>query len=132
MSDTNIQYYCYNNKQGDDFGVGYIGNKEFWVGIINRWNKNERSFPGFKGKITSGNWEELKCNTDFRGCELAKIVPSEEGSVKYKIYWNDGRAENSAVVAKDGTVSWENNPQNNPSVPRWISNLKKQLRSNNS
>lgn len=123
MFDAHIQYYAYNNKESDDFGVGYIGNKEEWIGRINRWNKNDK----LATRVTAEDWDDLDCSTDLRGIQLAEVEPVDDS---YKVSWDDGDNENSMIIDKNGAISWDNNPQNISSVPRWVTRLKNQLRDN--
>ena len=69
MFDAHILYYAYNNIDGDDFGVGYLNNKEQWVDRINSWNEND----GNETRYTVEDWDELDCQLDFRGIELAEV-----------------------------------------------------------
>lgn len=130
MFDAHIQYYAYNNTKHDDFGVGYIGNKEFWVGIINRWNRNDNLATK---KVTLEDWDELDCETDFRGCQLAEITPDEDGYTVYVVYGEGAEATDETYrISKDYKIIFDENLKDangkSPSVPRWVSKLKNQLR----
>jgi hypothetical protein len=121
MFDANIQYYCYKNEADDDFGVGYLGNKEFWTDLINIWQRND----GNKHRYIVEEFEELSPIADMRGCLLAEIVPDGKDFV---VSWVDEDNEFSLKIKHGNETVWENNPKENVSIPRWINRLKNQLR----
>lgn len=119
MFDANIQLYAYNNTEGDDFGVGYLGNKEFWVGLVNRWNKED----GKKARYTAETFDSIDAD-DFRGCVLAEVEPDHEG---YVVTWYSGDTE-YIIDIKGSEFVWEQNDSGSVSVPQWVRRLKNQLR----
>lgn len=124
MFDAHILYYSYGNVEGDDFCIGLFGNKAFWVDMMNRWNRND----GIKTVYAAEDWEELDCGTDLRGCQLAEIERDHEDIL---VSWADNGEENSMRISAKNAITWENNPQNKTSVPRWVSRLKATMRENN-
>lgn len=123
MFDAHILYYSYNNAEGDDFCIGLFGNKQFWVDIMNRWNRND----GIKNKYTLEDWDDLDVKTDLRGCQLAEIEPDDKDIL---VRWVERGQENVMRITPKNVITWENNPQNKTSVPRWISRLKSVMREN--
>lgn len=124
MFDAHIQYYSYGNIEGDDYMIGLFGNKEFWIDLINRWKLQD----GNKDKYTLEDWDELECATDFRGIQLAAIEPDGKDIL---VHWADGDDENTMRISDKNVITWENNPQNKTSTPRWITRLKNAMRENN-
>jgi len=121
MFDAHIQYYSYNNLQGDDFGVGYLGNKEFWVHLMNGWNRNDDR----KDRYHVADWDEFDCELDLRGCILAEVEPEDQ---EYLVTWLDNLGEYAVRIKQDGKLVWENEPEKVSSIPRWVNRLKNQLR----
>ncbi len=121
MFDAHIQYYAYNNVDDDDFGVGYLGNKKDWVERINRWNRND----GRDETVVVEEWDDLDCKLDFRGIQLAEIEPNGDGVL---VTWATKNRSYTISVAKNGDVAWVQNPNNAPSVPRWVNRMKTMLR----
>lgn len=119
MFDAHIQYFCYNNLEGDDFEVGHLGNKESWVHLMNTWNRNDN----IKTRYTVEEWDELTSD-DLRGCVLAEVVPDDQDFV---VTWYDELTESSAIIKRDGKIIRENSDLQTTSVPHWLSRLKKQL-----
>ncbi len=119
MFDAHILYYSYGNIEGDDFCIGLFGNKDFWVGMVNRWNQNEN----IKAKHTVKDWDDL----DLRGCQLAKIEPDDKDIL---VRWSDRNEENAMRITNKNVITWENNPHNKTTTPRWISRLKSVMREN--
>jgi hypothetical protein len=120
MFDSNILYYSYNNVEGDDFAVGYLGNKEYWVHLMNSWNRND----GRKDRYHPEDFDEFDTIFDLRGCVLAEIVPDHED---YVIFWANDTEEYEIRMDKDGKFSWESG-DTLPAVPRWVSSLKNRLK----
>lgn len=123
MFEANILYYSYGNIEGDDFCIGLFGNKEFWADIVNRWNRND----SIKTKFTAENFDEFELKSDLRGCQLAAIEPDDKDIL---VHWDDRGEENVMRITPKNVITWENNPQNKTSVPRWISRLKSVMREN--
>lgn len=121
MFDGHIQYYAYNNLEGDDFGVGYLGNKEFWVGMVNRWAKED----GKQIKYTNEMFDEIRTE-DFRGCLLAEVEYDNLGT--YNVVWFDDDNENAIQINGKWEILWTNNPQSISSIPRWATRLKNILK----
>lgn len=120
MSVDNTQYYAYDNIEGDDFGVGYAGNKEDWIRRINQWNRNEK----VNQVRTVDEWEELTIK-DFRGMQIAEVV-SENGD--RIVTWAKDNKESSVKINKKDEVSWLENNTRSTSVPRWMNRLKKTVK----
>lgn len=120
MFETNILYYAYDNEDGDDFGVGYLDNKEAWVSRVNSWGRQD----GARHDFTAESWDKVH-QTNLRGCELAKVTPDNDG---YLVTWADGDSENSMRINKKSEVSWVTNPKKVASVPRWVTRLKSAIR----
>jgi hypothetical protein len=117
MFDTHIQYFCYNNTEGDEFGVGHLGNKEFWLHLINSWNRND----GRKERVHLDDWDELDYSYDLRGCVLAEVVPDDQ---EYTVFWlDDQENENMVRITHDNKLVWENEPDKSSSIPRWVNRL---------
>lgn len=133
MFDAHILYYAYNNTEGDEFGVGYLGNKEFWVHLINGWNRNDNN----KHRVKVEDWDELEPLSDLRGCELAEVEPDDDG---YLITWianpqspAPNMVEEQIRVNSDWSMEWVHGLKSvetgkAPSIPRWANRLKNQLR----
>lgn len=121
MFDAHIRYYAYDNLEGDEFGVGYLGNKEWWIDIINRWNKNE----GDKNVFTIEDWDELDVTHDFRGIQIAEVVPDGDDLI---VTYSKNDVDDSVRINKKHEVSWEENNTGSTIIPRWISRLKTTIR----
>lgn len=121
MFDAHILYYAYDNVQGDDFGVGYLGNKEFWVHVMNGWQRND----GIKHRYTIEEWDDLDCEYDFRGCILAEIVP-DDGN--YIVSWSDGSHDFSVIIDSKWNISWEDSINGGKRIPAWVNKLKSQIK----
>jgi hypothetical protein len=109
--------------EGDDFCIGLFGNKEFWVDIMNRWNRND----GIKEKYTVEDWDELDVKKDLRGCELAELEPDGKDTL---VRWIEKDEENVMRISPKTGITWEENPQEKTSVPRWITRLKTAMKEN--
>jgi len=123
MFDAHILYYSYGNIEGDDFCIGLFGNKAFWADIVNRWNRND----GIKSSYTVESFDELDCEGELRGCQLAEIERDDKDIL---VRWDDRGEENAMRITSKNVITWENNPQNKTSVPRWISRLKSVMQVN--
>lgn len=123
MFDSHIRFFAYDNVEGDDFGVGYLGNKEWWVSIINRWNLND----GNELQYTPEEWEDLSID-DFRGLKIAEVVPDGDG---YLVTWTDGTNDNVIEIDKNSKYNWVENNTQSTSVPRWVSRLKNMIKEAN-
>lgn len=119
--EAHILYYAYDNVDGDDFGVGYIGNLEDWVERVNRWGRQD----GTRHDFTVESWDEVTTD-NLRGCLLAEAEPDGEDYIV---------SINEAVyrIKSDNTV--ENTPQlfdtktGKPvPVPRWVTRLKNAIK----
>tara|TARA_B100001250_G_C19462466_1_gene640838 strand:+ start:88 stop:477 length:390 start_codon:yes stop_codon:yes gene_type:complete len=121
MFEAHIQYYAYNNIDDDDFGVGYLGNKQDWVERINRWNWND----GFDERFTVEDWDDLDCQHDFRGCELAEIEPDSDAML---VTWQKSNHSFVIKIEKNGDMKWLENPRSLTTFPRWINRMKTMLR----
>lgn len=123
MFDANIMFYAYDNAEGDDFGVGYLGNKQWWTDIVNRWGKQDGKRHDFK----LDDFHDIPADS-LRSCQLAEVVRDEQ---TFLVTWFIGQARNSVRMNHKGEFSWENNPTKNPSVPRWINRLKRAIKEHN-
>ena len=121
MFDAHILYYAYNNIDGDDFGVGYLNNKEQWVDRVNSWNEND----GNKTRYTIEDWDDLDCQLDFRGIELAEVEPNGDN---YLVTWFDKDNENCLEIDPKGEIVWQNNSTKSLSIPRWVKRLKNTMK----
>jgi hypothetical protein len=121
--DNHILYYSYGNVQGDDFCIGLFGNKEFWSDIVNRWNRND----GIKTKFTAEDFEDFTCEDELRGCQLAELEPEDKD---YLVRWFEKDEENVMRISPKTGITWEENPQEKTSVPRWITRLKTAMKEN--
>jgi hypothetical protein len=119
--DAHIQYFSYNNVQGDDFAVGYLDNKDGWVERINRWQAND----GFDTRFTIQEWDELE-QDDFRGLELAEVEPDENGG--FNVAWTDGKADYSLNIDSKSEISFIGENEKPASVPRWFKKLAKTIK----
>lgn len=122
MFDAHLLYFAYNNIEGDEFGVGMIGNKEDWVRRINRWAVED----GNVGAFTVEDWDDLDFQNDFRGVELAEVEPVDVG---WLVTWlNDRGDENVVEITHKFAISWKINPNKSDSIPQWLKRLKNTLR----
>lgn len=122
MFDAHILFYAYNNLEDDDFGVGYLGNKQEWVERINRWNRNDN----IDTEYTIEEWDELDCESDFRGCQLAEIEPDENGG--YIVTYVDKNDEIVLHFDKSWKIVEDSLTQKVPSVPKWTARLKNTMK----
>jgi len=120
MFDANILYYAYDNLDGDDFGVGYLSNKEAWIERVNSWGRNN----GTRSDFTIDDFEELDA-TDLQGVLLAEVEPIDSDHL---VTWVVGEDEFSVQIDKKGDIIWKNNSTKTTSVPRWLSRLKRTLK----
>lgn len=125
MFEAHIKYYAYNNIEGDDFGVGRLGNKEFWVRQMNAWNESD----GRKDRFLVENWDEFDVDQDMRGCQLAEVAPDDGDNL---VTWSDKNKDNTVRISKKGEITWEENQSKLVTVPRWVNRLKTTLRSDES
>ncbi len=123
MFDAHILYYSYDNIEGDEYCIGLFGNKQFWINLINRWEISD----GKKIKHTIEEWDELDTRKEFRGCQLAELEPDGKD---YLVRWVEQDKENEMRISPKTGITWENNPQNKTSVPRWITRLKTAMKEN--
>jgi len=117
---SHIQYYAYDNTEGDEFGVGYLGSKEYWIQLINHWNRND----GIKTRYTAEQWEDVLPD-HYRGCVLAEVEPSSED---YLVTWTNKGKDYVVRIGSNNKLTWDSNETKLPSIPRWINRLKNQLR----
>lgn len=123
MFDAHIQYYAYNNLEGDDFGVGYLGNKEDWVRRVNAWGRNE----GSKQNWTAEEWEDIDTEA-FMGVQLAEVEPDQADLL---VTWCEKSQDNVVRITKKHEVIWEENATKSPLVPRWVNRLQKMIKEKN-
>lgn len=119
MFDAHIQYYAYDNTEEDDFGVGYLGNKEFWVHLINSWSRNANITKRWKVE----QWDDIDQDF-FSGCILAEIEPDGKD---YIVTWVD-KTKDYVVRISGNSLTWEPSSTKLASIPRWINRLKNQLK----
>ncbi len=120
---SNILYYSYGNVEGDDYCIGLFGDKQSWINRINGWKVQD----GLKVKHTVEEWGELDLNTDFRGCQLAELGPDDKD---YLVRWVEKDEENVMRISLKTGITWEENPQQKTSVPKWVSRLKSAMKDN--
>jgi hypothetical protein len=118
--DTNILYYAYDNTDGDDFGVGYLDNKQTWVERVNTWGRQDGARHDFK----LDDFHELDYG-NLRGCKLAEVVPDEQ---TFLVTWLVDKNENSIRIDHKGDFIWENNPSKSSSIPKWVHRLKRTIK----
>lgn len=120
--DAHIQYFAYNNLEGDDFAVGYLSTKEDWIERVNAWNRND----GAENRYSAEDWEELDQEQDLRGVCLAEVEPVDAG---WFVTWvNDNGDENVVEITHKYEVSWKINPNKSDSIPQWLKRLKNTIR----
>lgn len=120
MFDAHLQYFAYNNLDGDDFGVGYIGNKEDWIRRVNSWQAND----GFDTRFTQEDFDDLDVY-DLRGILLAEVEPVDTG---WFVTWATEKGDNVAEISKDYQISWKINNLKSDTIPHWLKRLKNTLR----
>lgn len=121
MFDAHIEYFCYNNVEGDEFQVGHLGNKDNWVSLMNGWNRND----GRKQKYTIEDWDDLDQDEDLRGCQLAEVIADEKD---YVVSWATEEGINVIRISHKNGIVWEENNTGADSVPRWVNRLKNTIR----